>query len=307
MKALPPRLDPGDLQRLTDWAELNVLVTDSAIAGADIAKVFEASALILEDDDEQRLEALDRLVEDVFSECSRREMELGDGYPFRVHGDVLRPSGAPVDAYAMLLISDLGHAYPPLKHQIQPDTKSGRLLEKVVEAALRGLFGTAQRFGWPREPGWESGINQRVQMLARQLDRVPDSLDGKTDPADKDRTLDVAALLSLPGSGDGSLVVLAQCAAGENWKSKTGEPSPPAWQNLILWNGPLVRAVALPWRLGSRSSDWSHARASQLFNGAMVFDRPRLLAGHPDSHLDSTVRADIRAWWSGAASLVGDA
>jgi hypothetical protein len=239
------------------------------------------------------------------SECKARGANWGDAYPVAVQDDLVtaKPS-AEVDAYAFMLVADLGHDYKQLKNAIKADSKSSRLFEKVVEGALRGLFGHAQRFGWPREPAWPTGIDDRIGELAKGLGLQVDSLKDKTDPADNDRTLDVAGLLMLSGGHTAALAILTQCATGANWQDKRGEPSPEAWHNLMHWNCSLARAVALPWRLGSRSGDWTYKRAWQLFNGAMILDRPRLVVGHPDKHLDLAIRHDVRSWWSGAASLL---
>lgn len=296
-----------------------MLAAGAGVSKAELMEELQANGLALaadesfgEDSDELRLDpeeetddALERLADDVLSECLGRATRLGKGYPFALDaGVVSQPTGVPCDAYAFLLVADLGHHYPALKDALTPDTHSGRLMEKVVEAAAKGLFGHSQRFGWPREPGWPTGINDRIGHLAKGLGLSPDSLDGKTDPADNDRTLDVVGLLRLDDAYDATLAVLVQCAAGANWKMKLGDPSVSAWHNLLHWNASLVRAVALPWRLGGRKGDWTYSRIYSMSNGAMVLDRPRLLAGRPDSHLDPAVRDEVAKWWRDAIVLI---
>lgn len=230
---------------------------------------------------------------------------FGKDYPFILNRDTVSKGADPLlDSYAFLLVADLGHHYPELKDALTPDTLSGRLMEKVVEASAMGLFGKSQRFGWPKEPGWPTGINDRVTQLAENLDVLVDSLDGKTDPADNDRTLDVVGMWPIGGSYEATLTILIQCAAGQNWKSKLGDPSTSAWHNLLMWNSAIVRAIALPWRLGGRRGDWTYARVHSMANGAMVLDRPRLLLGNPDRHLDPAVRPEIEQWWKQAVDLL---
>lgn len=180
-------------------------------------------------------------------------------------------------------------------------------MEKVVEAATRGIFGRSQRFGWPREQDWPTGIKKRVKRLAKELEVPVDSLKRKVVPADNDRTLDVVALMSLDDAYEASLIVLIQCAAGQNWKTKLGDPSVSAWDNLLQWQSPIVRAIALPWRLGGRRSDWTYGRVYTMSNHAMVLDRPRLLAGMPDVHLDAKVRPALKTWWMSAITKIPDA
>ncbi len=96
---------------------------------------------------------------------------------------------------------------------------------------------------------------------------------------------------------DGSLTILTQCATGRsNWQTKRGDPAFTAWQGLLQWNSVLVRAIAIPWRL---EGQWTRARAYQYFD-AIVLDRPRLAAGHPDFHLDAAIGADLNRWCAAA-------
>ena len=318
MLRLPAGIAADNLERLADWVEASALVENDAVSKAQVMEELESSGLVLplsetfsEDDDELGLgfdematDALERLAEDIFDRCATRFRAYGEGYPFVLARDTVSRNTVSLDSYAFLLVADLGHHYPELKDALTPDTLSGRLMEKIVEASARGLFGKSQRFGWPREPDWPTGINDRVTRLEYELDIVVDSLDGKTDPADNDRTLDVVGMFRIGDSYEASLSILIQCAAGQNWKTKLGDPSTSAWHNLLVWNTSIVRAIALPWRLGGRRSDWSYARVHAMSNGAMVLDRPRLLLGRPDSHLDPEVRPEVSKWWKEAVVLL---
>lgn len=322
MLAIPPGCSPEDLHRLADWVEASVLVSDGSVSKAEVMEELRASGLVgfpgesFGEDadefgtgaDESPDDSLERVADDVLAECRQRQTQLGDGYPFAVSTDLLsiRPEAEP-DSYAFLLVSDLGHHFSELKDSLTPDTHSGMLMEKVVEAATRGIFGRSQRFGWPREQEWPTGIKARVKRLAKELEVPVDSLKRKVVPADNDRTLDVVAIMSVNDTHEASLIVLIQCAAGQNWKSKLGDPSVSAWDNLLQWQSPIIRAVALPWRLGGRRSDWTYGRIYSMSNHAMVLDRPRLLAGRPDLHLDARARPALKEWWTSAITRIPDA
>lgn len=255
---LPPGCRVDDIDRLADWAEAIVLIDGDEVSRDEMIQAFTSSGIVdLEEamdkipgDDAgeaEREDAADRLAEDVLALCSARSLTLRDAYPFQVDSDLFSlRADVEVDAYAFLLIADLGHGYAPLKDALVPDGASGLLLEKVVEGALRGLFGHANRFGWPREAGWPTGIDARVERLYELLEVPMDSLTGKTESSANDRTLDVVAIFKLPAGLEASLVILTQVAAGKNWKKKSAEPSEMMWHNLMIWNCRLVRAVALP-------------------------------------------------------------
>jgi len=320
--AIPPGCSAEDLPRLADWLEASVLVSDGVVSKSEVMEEIQVSGLVAapgesfgEDvdeigsaSDEALDDSLERLADDILAECRRRETQLTDGYPFQVTTDLLsaRPEAEP-DSYAFLLVSDLGHHFSELKDALKPDTHSGMLMEKVVEAATRGIFGRSQRFGWPREQEWPTQIKKRVKRLAKELEVPVDSLKRKVEPVDNDRTLDVVAIMTFDDTHEASLIVLIQCAAGQNWKSKLGDPSISAWDNLLHWQSPIIRAVALPWRLGGRRSDWTYGRIYSMSNRAMVLDRPRLLAGQPDVHLDARIRPQLKQWWESAINKIPDA
>jgi hypothetical protein len=198
----------------------------------------------------------------------------------------------------MLLLLDHGRIYSSVDVTIAPETDEGRLFEKIVEASACGIFGgPVARFGWPIEPGWPTHPRERVEFLAARLGLSHEDLDipGKIDPADKDKGLDVVSgwPFLIPDDCEGLPWVLMQCACGVNWKTKTGEPASAEWHDLIAWNGPTLKALAIPWL---RPDNWSVTRVSRKFNGAMVLTRERLLQGQPDANLDVAAATEIRDW-----------
>lgn len=137
----------------------------------------------------------------------------------------------------------------------------------------------------------------RIRMLAGYRDLAYENLDaeGKILGHDKDKGLDVVSgwVHLDPLDGGGQPWVLIQCACGGNWKAKSGEPSITVWNGLIAWNGPLIRAIAIPWL---RPDTWSSTRVYQHFDGAMVLTRDRIIRGHPDARLDDPTATEIRTW-----------
>jgi hypothetical protein len=302
------------VQVLADWVELTCLTASPGVLSqSDLADVLidaglkgdppgpsfidvEAEAWA-EESFETRDTAV-RFVQEVWRELHLREQSIRRGYPFRVDGDLFRRTAADwkqVPAYSMLLLADVGRRYSAAADDVQlkADSKTGRLFEKIVEASLQGLIkGKVVRFGWPRDAGWPTNINDRIKHLAERLELETENLAGKTHPNEKDRGLDVVAQLRFGDGGAGSVILLTQCAVGNAWRGKIGEPSLNHWRDIYKWNAQLLRTIAVPWRL---SAEFDVTRTHRLFD-AIVLDRPRLSAGKPDRFLDSSARKDIVKW-----------
>ncbi len=303
---------------MADWAELSVLAsTLGAISRDDFGESLDQAGFLgledgglfpgdetwLDDDATSPDDASERFADELWAKLHLRRSRIGaldaGAFPFELDDAYLSGgSWHERPAYTMLLLLDHGRTYGGLDVAIGPDSAEGRLFEKIVEASAAGLFGgPVVRFGWPIEPDWPTHPRDRIVRLADRLGLEPENLDigDKVDPHDKDKGLDVVSgwtRLDEPGTA-GQAWVLVQCAVGANWKNKTGEPALSEWRDLIAWDGPLLKGVAVPWReLGT----WTAARVSRKFGNALVLGRDRLLRGHPDAHLDPAAASEIRDW-----------
>lgn len=301
-----PPSDIDDLSVMADWVEICAFVEPSG--GVSVSEVgdFLHDAGVLggrpEDlftDDGESIDAtafsdqdsVERLVEDVWQKLHDRRDLLEEVYPFNVTAyRVDRVEGRNSLCYRVLLLADAWRAKDLGSIAEQPFPQ---LFEKIVEASLRGtLNGSAVRFGVPREEGWPPAIGERIAVLADKMSLVAENLDGKVEATDGDRGLDVVARLGFFDDGPGSLLVLAQCATGLHWKTKTGEPSLERWRDILRWEGVLQRLVAVPWHLEPKEK----AREYRRFE-AVIVDRFRLLFGQPDRFLEESVRKELQTWW----------
>ena len=305
-----PSLDVDNVELIADWVELCVLCSEDAILSHnDVGDVFKDASLVATEEGDipkddydygddlifSSDDKLGRLTEEIWTLIRRRQRR--GGYPFKVDSNTVARSCEKwqcTPAYTMLLLTDICRRYElssPVA--LEADSSSGRLFEKIVEAATLSLFrGSCVRFGWPRDDEWPTGINDRIEYLGSMLDVDVELLEGKTQPADKDRGLDVVARLEFGDRDEGCPYFLIQCAIGNNWKSKRGEPTLESWNDVLQWNGPLIRAVAVPWRL---EEPYNYKWTYRHF-GATVLDRPRLITGAPDDVLDPSDATSITDW-----------
>ena len=304
---------------MADWVELSVLTSEvgrhskddfgetldqAGFLGLTDGGLFAGDQDWLDPDAFSPDDASERFAEAVWAELASRQQRLDRHrpgcFPFDMDDTYLIGEGSWGDhpAYTMLLLLDHGRTYAGVDTNVGSDSLEARLFEKIVQAGAVGLFGgPAVRFGWPIEPGWPTHPIERINHLADLLGLEPERLDTgeKVDPSDKDKGLDVVSAWTAldVGPNGGQPWVLLQCAAGANWKSKTGEPALSEWRDLLAWNGPLLKGVAIPWR---NPDNWSITRVSRKFQSALVLERERLVRGRPDAHLDAETAAAIRAW-----------
>jgi hypothetical protein len=89
---------------------------------------------------------------------------------------------------------------------------------------------------------------------------------------DKDMGLDVVAWKHFPDQRRGKVVVFGQCATGENWREKLGEPDLTHWRRYIAWHVQPLRVLAVPWTIESDDWDWIEG------HGLLTLDRIRASA-----------------------------
>lgn len=307
-----PNITSKDRIAFADWVELACLTSQSGmLSQADIADVIHDAGWLpavgsdgFPEDDELSDGTTDfddavlSFAEEAWATLRHRAQVTGGSYPFDVGVDVLsRRDGewsAALSFTALLLIASVPR-YP--EDAVVPQYAGisyQRQFEKIVQAAAVGLFkGSAARFGVPRENDWPVAIEERVGRLGDELGLLVQDLTGKVQPNDGDKGLDVASRYSFGDDGPATLTMLFQCATGKHWRDKLGEPSIAAWQDMLKWDSHLVRALAVPlWMDGPED----YARNFRRFDGAVIVDRPRLMAGAPDSLLDDGIRTVIQGW-----------
>lgn len=311
---IEPAAPLDDLELMADWLELWMFESAPEVLDkVAIGEFLEDAGLIAFQDGGTGHEDEDLIDQDHFlaaddegsayaelllDKAAERARALGSGYPFVVEdGEIRHKSENPIadwPCYLYLLLVDNADLYDNAIGYVV-DTDSAKLFEQIVASSSKGLFGgRAQRFGWPRETGWPTGIKDRLARLAQELDlELESNLDQKTHPNDSDKGLDVAASLTVAGSDIATPWVLLQCAGGANWRGKSGEPPLDDWRDLMVWNGQLLKGLAVPFRLPRDS--WTLERTARKF-AALVLDRDRVAAGHPDKSLDADLASQVADW-----------
>ena len=290
-----------DYDRLADWVELACLFSDSSeVSFEDICETIHSAGLV-EIDPEDEEDPISLICENIFRKLTFRSNSLACSYPFQVEKEMIvrRSIWEENLCFTALLLADMLRFYEFEREFIKySKVKFTYNFEKIVEACASSIcHSKSVRFGWPRDKhlGWPTDIADRVNFMSEKLDLKSKGWD-RTQSKDKDIGLDVVARWRLSDDFPGQLILLIQCATGDNWKGKKGEPSLATWSNIVDWKARVVRGIAFPWRIDIGAN--ALARISDEFE-ALILDRFRLLAGgNPDCHFDELTRERIHCWCS---------
>ena len=173
----------------------------------------------------------------------------------------------------MLILSLEGNNWKP---QV-----TGVLFERICKEALEEYIGgNARVVGFPEKVSVEAICQEIQEEFIQEL------------PARyKDRKLDVVGWKKIDNRNN-KLLILMQCAAGNDWRGKTAELQCEVWRDYIRFGCTPTRAFG-----------FAHSIDDDLFfetgkEGGIIFDRSRLflyLSSKPHESLEE-LRGDIHGW-----------
>jgi hypothetical protein len=317
-----PNPDPSP-DDLADWAELGCLFGDSpTVSAASIADFLE-DELGLDDVEEfaltgvasgeasmsdeaevssrehaaesrsEGLDAANQYAELALRQLAFRAQVVGSSYPIDVSasGATRRHSWRDRPTYAFLAL--LGAR---LLYRIDwPFHVAARLFERVVTEALRAyLSGEAVRFGWPRlEDETIEDFVPKVKKLARRMGEDVGKM-RNIGPDAKDYDLDVIAWRPFRDpKTPGQLVVVCQCAIGQDWTEKL--VSVRSWEEVIAFNISPLGALAFP-AIPSRDPALMFKWHDITSQGNLPLDRLRLASLLVEESLPTELLDDLRGW-----------
>ena len=270
--------DPNSIARVADWVELVVAITASSVSKAQLTSNIEGVA---------GDEPPEHFLSSVWQELALRQ-RLYSSPSFTVEDRTVEPLTdiTVLPEYLVCLIFSL--------YGVQGNTKiSGKLFERLTsEAVERYLSGKAMVFGWPfgkDDANASSDETQIMQMVKKATEILQEKYIEAPASHYKDRNLDVIGWKPFNEKRSGQVVILVQCGAGHNWKSKNAVPIK-AWTQYIHWaNDPLV-AFSVPCIIDDR--DW-HGQSREK---GILFDRVRILNLLPKGVKDKNLKAEISTW-----------
>jgi hypothetical protein len=319
------RLPKPDLnsEELADWAELCCFFGERRSLGAaliqDVLREelgledFEEFALggglgegelAIEEEVEQRvlthdqgaegLDAATQYIETLLTRLSFRAQVIGSRYQLALGRSSIRRLAPweerPLYPFLCLLGARM------LYRLDWPVHRPARLFERLVAIAMREYVGgEGERFGWPPLEDEDEGADfvERVRALSRRMDEELGLL-RNIGPRAKDYGLDVVAWRGLhDGRTPGQLVILCQCAIGEDWNHKL--LSVGSWLEVINFNVAPISALAFP-QVPSREPDQLYVWHDVTSKGALPLDRLRVASLLDEADVDEDLLSAVREW-----------
>jgi len=269
--------DPGSPQAVADWIELELAADEPMLSKTTVSSVIESLT---------GSEPGEAFLSDVWRNLEERQSRYSRRFFLCDQDLVYRNEAAPPEYFACLLFSLYGVSD---EHRTDP-----KIFERIAASAIRSYVqGKVFVFGWPVLPDVQADIAQRVRDVAiAAREKFVEA------PAEryKDRGVDVIAWQPFDEHSSGEhrssqVVILAQCAAGANWRQKTGQLPHRSWTQYIHWACDPLQGFAVP---GVISSDLWHDISRE--SGGILFDRIRIVNLLPDGLQDEELIREIGEW-----------
>lgn len=269
---------PNSISAVSDWIELVVSIRRDIVSRPFVASSIEGT--YGEEPSEPFLATIWREL------ASRQRQYIRPNFSVEDRTVEAQLDIQPTPEYiACLLLSVYGlqdNAHIPAK-----------LFERISrEAVERYLSGKAKVFGWPFDEivspadSEESQIMRKIKELASDMgERFVEAPAARY----KDRGIDVVGWIPFTDKRSGQVVILLQCAAGQNWKDKNPVPVE-AWCEYIHWSCNPSKAYAVPCVVDER--DWHDESKIK----GIIFDRIRIINLLSEGIRELKLRNDIDSW-----------
>jgi hypothetical protein len=271
-------------------------LSDDQIALDDLAERYGAAqGPELNEDWATNDSAKEEALADVVTEIKRRRQLLAGNYPFQLAEDgrsleyLSNRSRSTVYEFC-LAISNLS---PGERLNRMPCAQVPRVFERLTGRLLAAFLGgnaENRRIGAPPDGDRPGTISETLKLLNNHTGEwefdPPRGTDAQAEQGDGGIDLAIWKRVGIPQPADaqegdmlgddrvGMLVLLAQCACGDNWTEKTKDLSPEGFQR--TWCGTIsfagqIRCMAIPHHV-PHDADWQ----ANCSHSGLLLDRVRL-------------------------------
>ena len=288
MIELPSSLDTSIL---ADWSEASCLFGNlNSVSKAEIEESLEGGGAT----------GAEEIVADIWQELEVRHRIAGDAHPiitFPTRMERTRPWDD-AEIYSFQLLLSMQAHLQSMRVPKAKWTSTAKVFERVATVTLeRYLRGKAINIGAPRQEGLPKRFDACLEHICLSLgeDRGAQRLFTRHT---QDDGVDVVAWRPFGDGRPGQIAILAQCAAGADWKEKIIESEIPIglWREHISWVTCPLKAFVFPFVCIDDASwrRFSHA------SGGFILDRLRITATvDAGGQVPTSLREEAIEWCRG--------
>ena len=256
--------DPDSIEYVADWIELYITLNDESISKSSLTSYLAQ---------EKGEDPESSFIDDVWLELEYRQQLYGSTPPFEINSHSIKPkikSDESPEYVMCLLLSILGNS--------EDTTNTGKLFERLSGETIKNYTqGNIIIYGFPSK--------QTVEEIAKS---TKERFNFSPTSNFKDRGLDIIAWRSFEDGRCGQIVILFQCASGNNWRSKLLGLPIEAWNNYIAWGSKPLKGFTLPKII--KKDLFSECS----YEAGVILDRTRMYKYF--APLDSTLKTEIKVW-----------
>jgi len=262
---------PESIEEVADWVELVVAYRNESLSRSELYRHVGAA---------RGNEPDESFISDVWQELNSREKYYSKS-PFKVHDVTVNPSfrWQEKPEYIFCLIFAVFGGTRNL-------FKSAKQFERVsAEAIKEYISGEARILGRG---------NCKHQTLKEQIDSFAKDIKEKfVEPPSSEKNDDTVDIVAWKPFGDdrcSQIIILAQCAAGRNWKTKLCSLRLERWKQYIHWACQPIKGFMVPRIISQR--EWYESSV----DAGLLFDRVRIYNLLGDRKLQKNFKAELIEW-----------
>lgn len=273
--------NPNSISSTADWVELYITFQNCGLSRTQLGSFLESS---------KGKESSDDFIKDVWDELSYRRIMYGGSPPFQIDYYYIQSDlewkNAP-EYLACLIFSLEGNP----NTAVSSAAVAGKYFERISNEAVKNYIkGNSIIYGFPSEQNIEE-ISK--SLLFEKFNYLPPSYR-------KDRNLDLIAWKSWGDNRASQLILFVQCAAGNNWKTKTKELNIRAWEKYIHVAAKLIKGFSIP--IVISDAEELHEIST---DAGIVIDRSRIYRETINTVFDDlSLKSDLIIWCNNRISEI---
>ncbi|MHA1676848.1 MAG: hypothetical protein ACTSU6_06690 [Candidatus Njordarchaeales archaeon] len=274
------------INEISDWLELSCLFDDidDSISRSELYSYFDEKDIVDEDD-------IDETIDAIYAEIKYRQYVANNLYPFKIENNCIVRKIVWVDnlAYAFMLLLSTHSLYEVTEIPRGGWYSPSKLFEKIVTSSLRADFNRAINIGSPRARGHIRKFPNCVRYLVEVTNEPIGPSLGATG-REQDESADIIAWKRYDNRS-GQVIILVQCASGEEKVTKRKELRVRAWRDVINFTVDPLLGYAIP-HIITDNSEWFDIS----YDGGIIYDRLRIISLLPEKFCSNKTNNEIYQW-----------